>query len=174
MIDEERIDDSTVKGDFSKMYHHQVANLNNPDQNIEFVFGESNNYHQIGNAYLQRDKTRRKVDNTTSNDEAIELINNAFPYTFKEGRRATPGGSDLEHEKYVGQISSILRLLTNKDGGLKHFLMKFLKTKMIIHLWKKFSITIAIKMIKEQNIKNFYNFNIYLDCAEHLKKLPRA
>ena len=43
-LDNEKIDASFFKRDFLKIYHHRGANLNNPDQNIEFVFGESNNY----------------------------------------------------------------------------------------------------------------------------------
>ena len=36
-----------------KIYHRQGDQLNQSDQNIEFIFGENNNYHQIGNAYLE-------------------------------------------------------------------------------------------------------------------------
>ena len=46
------------------------------------------------------------------------MINNALAHCFKEARLATTGGSDLEHIKYVGQVSTIMRLLTSKDGDL--------------------------------------------------------
>ena len=36
---------------------------------------------------------------------------------FKEARLATTGGSDLEHNKYVGNVSRNMRLITSKDGG---------------------------------------------------------
>ena len=58
----------------------------------------------------------RRVDNTKFNDEAIRLINNALAYTFKEARLATLGSSDLERIKYVGQISTSMRLITSKEG----------------------------------------------------------
>ena len=70
---------------FFKIYHPQEANLNNPDQNIDFIFAENNKYHQIGNAYLQYDITIRKtveipefIDNHT-----VRLVVNASAYRFK-------------------------------------------------------------------------------------------
>ena len=50
LIDNEPIDNSIIKRDFIKVYHQQGAQLIDPDQNIEFIFGENNNYHQIGNS----------------------------------------------------------------------------------------------------------------------------
>ena len=64
LIDFKTIDISIIKGDFIKIYHQRGANLNNPDQNIEFIFGENNYYHQVGNAYLQDDITVRNHDKT--------------------------------------------------------------------------------------------------------------
>ena len=54
----------------------------------------------------------------------IRLINTASAYCFKDGRLATTGGADLEHIKYVGQVSTIMRLLTSKDGDLSSFFDK--------------------------------------------------
>ena len=67
LIDYEKFDDSKIKRDFFKNYHQQAANLNDSDQNIEFIFGENNNYHQTGNAYLQYELTIEK-------DAAMQLI----------------------------------------------------------------------------------------------------
>ena len=53
LLDKEPFENSIVKRDFLKVYHQQGENLNDPDQNIEFIFGENNNYHQIRNAYLE-------------------------------------------------------------------------------------------------------------------------
>ena len=61
LLDNEPIDNSIIKRDFLKVYHQQGAQLNQSDQNIEFIFGENSNYHQIGNAYLEFDITVRKV-----------------------------------------------------------------------------------------------------------------
>ena len=35
------------------MYHQQGAQLNQPDQNIEFILGENNNYDQIGSGLFR-------------------------------------------------------------------------------------------------------------------------
>ena len=123
LLNNETIDNSTTKIDFLKTYHEQAANLNNFDQNIEFIFGESKNYYQIGNAYLQSKLTIEKDVAVAANrvlvyGDAIRLVNNAFAYWFKEARLSTTGGSDTEHNKYVGQVSTIMRALTSKDGDL--------------------------------------------------------
>ena len=47
----------TLKKFSLKIYHQQGVILNDPDQNVEFIFGEHNNYHQYGNSYLEFDKT---------------------------------------------------------------------------------------------------------------------
>ena len=118
LLDNEPFDNSTVKRDYLKVYHKQGANLNDPDQNIEFIFGENNNYHQIGNAYLEFDITVRDTAGVFTNASNTRLINNAFAYCFKEGRLSTNGGSDLDYNKHVGQVITIMRSLTSKDSDL--------------------------------------------------------
>ena len=87
LLDNETFDNSIIKRDFLKIYHQQGAQLNQSDQNIEFIFGENNNYHQVGNSYLEIDITVRREDdaNFTINIR-IRLTNNAFAYCFKEAR----------------------------------------------------------------------------------------
>ena len=93
--------------------------MENSYQNVEFIFGENNNYHQIGNGYLEFDITVRRNDNNDfDNDNAIRLTNNALAYVFKESRLSTTSGLDLEHNKFFGQVSTIMRCLTSKDGDL--------------------------------------------------------
>ena len=60
LIDIKTIDNSIKKRDFLEIYQQQAANLNDSDQNIEFIFDENNSYHQIGNAYLQYKMTIEK------------------------------------------------------------------------------------------------------------------
>ena len=129
LIENEQIDNSIIKRDFINVYHQQGAQLNDPDQNFEFIFGENNNYHQIGNSYLQFDITVRKADdanfnvtNDAATNEVIRLVNNAFAHCFKEGAIQTTGGMELENIKFLGQVSTIMRALTSKDGDLmSHF-----------------------------------------------------
>ena len=93
--------------------------MNGSDQNVEFVFGDNNNYHQIGNSYLEFDITVRREDNANFDDNsAIRLVNNAFAFCFKEARLSTTSGGDLEQNKFVGKLSTILRAITSEDGDL--------------------------------------------------------
>ena len=128
LIDNEPIDNSIVKRDYTKVYHQQGANLNDFNQSVEFIFGE-NNFYQIGNAYLEFDITVRKVvvapaDPNFANADQIRLINNALAFCFTQATLGTTGGGDLEDIKYVGQVSTIMRLLTSKCGDLSSYFDK--------------------------------------------------
>ena len=121
--DNKTFDNSILKRDFLKIYHQQGSNLNDFDQIIEIMFGEIINYHKFGNAYLQYEKKIEKnvanaADRVRVDADVNGLVNNAFAYCFKEARLSTTGGSDIEHKKYCGQVSTIMRALTNKDGDL--------------------------------------------------------
>ena len=119
LIDNEPIDNSIIKRDFTKIYHRQGDQLNQSDQNIEFIFGENNSYHQIGNAYLEFIITVRKNDDTNFHfDDPVRLVNNGFAFCFKEARLSTTIGSDIEINKFCGQVSTIMRANSNKDGDL--------------------------------------------------------
>ena len=118
LIDNEIFDNSIIKKDLMKVYHQQGAQLNNPDQNIKFIFGENNNFHQIGNAYLEYDISVQDPAAVFDNDSRIRLTNNALAYAFQESVLATTSGSNLEHNKFVGQISTNMRVLTSKDWDL--------------------------------------------------------
>ena len=131
LLDNEPLDNSIIKRDFTKIYHRQGDQLNQSDQNIQFIFGE-NNYHQIGNGcleftvrklyftyYYSINITVRKNDTTNfHNDHPIRLVNNAFAFCFKEARLTTSIGGDIESNKLCGQISTIMRAISNKNGDL--------------------------------------------------------
>ena len=94
--------------DFLKVYHQQGAQLNQSAQYIEFIFGENNNFIQIGNSYLEFDITVRKSDSTNFHyDDPTRLVINAFAFCFKKARLSTTIGSDIEHNKFCGQVSTI-------------------------------------------------------------------
>ena len=119
LLDNEPLDNSIIKRDFTKIYHRQGDQLNQSDQNIEFIFGENNNYHQIGNAYLEFNITVRKNDSTNfHNDDPVRLVNIVFAYCFKEARLTTSIGGDIEINKFCGQVSTIMRAISNKEGDL--------------------------------------------------------
>ena len=93
--------------------------MNQSDQNVEFIFGENNNYHQIGNGYLEFDITVRKNDGTNFQyDDPVRLLNIRFEFCFNEVRLSTTLGSDFEHNKFCGQLSTFLKVISNKDGVL--------------------------------------------------------
>ena len=119
LLDIEALDNSIIKRDFTKIYHQQGAQLNQSDQNIEFIFGENNNYHQIGNAYLEFDITVRKADTTNFHiEDPIRLLNIGYAFCFKEALLSTTIGSDIEYNKFCGQISTIMKVISNKDDDL--------------------------------------------------------
>ena len=105
------------KRDFLKRYHQQGAQLNDADQNIEFIFGKNNNFHQTGNAYLEFDITARNPAAVFAGDTPIRLTNNGLAYVFQEAHLST-STTNLEHNNYVGQISTIMRFVSSRDGDL--------------------------------------------------------
>ena len=103
----------------TKIYDQQGAQLNQSDQNFDFIFGENNNYHQIGNVYIEFNITVRK--NGTSNfhiEDPIRLVNNASAFCFKDARLSTTIGSYIEYNKFCGQVSTIMKLISNIDDDL--------------------------------------------------------
>ena len=119
LLDNEPIDNSIIKRVFTKIYHRQGDQLNQSDQNIEIIFGENNNYCQIGNAYSEFNIIVRKNDDTIFHfDDPIRLVNNGFAFCFKEARLSTTIGSDIEINKFCGQVSTIMRAISNKNGDL--------------------------------------------------------
>ena len=119
MIDDSKIDDSIIKRDFIKIYHQHGAEVNNENQNTKFYFGQNPNYLQIGNAYLGIDVEVGKADRTNfANADEIRLVNNGLAYIFQEGRLSTAAGTEIEHNKNLRNVSTIMRLLTQKEGDL--------------------------------------------------------
>ena len=117
LLDNQPIHNSTIKRDYLKIYHQQGAQFNQSDQNIQFNFGGNNNYHQIGNGYLDFDiKVRRKDNNKFANDDPIRLVKNAFAFCFKEARLSTTIGRDIEYNEFSGQVSTIMKVISSKDG----------------------------------------------------------
>ena len=127
LIDNEKIDDSIIKRDFIKIYHQSRANVKAEKSQIKFYFGENHNFFQEGNGYLEFDIRIRKNDNAdfiiidNNTNEVIRLVNNAFAYTIHDGRISTSAGVEIEQNKYVGPISTIMRLVTQKDGDLSTY-----------------------------------------------------
>ena len=118
LLDKEPIDKSILKRDSSIVYLQQGAQLNQSDQNIEFIFDENNIYQQIGNGCLEFDITVRKNDTTNFHyHDPVRLVN-VFAFCFKEACLSTTIGSDIEYNKFCGQVSTIMKVISNKDVDL--------------------------------------------------------
>ena len=90
--------------------------MNQSDQNIEFIFGENNDYHQLDNGYLEFNITVRKSDTTNYHiEDPIRLVNNGYAFCFKKARLSTTIGSDIEHKNFCGLVSINMKVISNKD-----------------------------------------------------------
>ena len=49
------------------------------------------------------------------------MVNNGLAYVFQEGRLSTSAGTEIEQNRNLGNVSTILRLLTQKDGDLSSY-----------------------------------------------------
>ena len=115
----EPFDNSIRKRDFLKIYHQQGGQLNQESQNIEGIFVENNIYHQKGNRCLAFDITVRRNDTTNFYyDDPTKVLKTGFAFCFTEPRLSTTIGSDIEHNKFCGQVSTIVKVIPNKDGDL--------------------------------------------------------
>ena len=129
LIDDEKIDDSIIKRDFIKIYHQSGANVDAENSQIKFYFGEKHNFIQVGNGYLEFDIRIGRVDgnafrvrvNDGDPNDLIRIVNNAFAYTIHDARISSSTEVEIEQNKYVGPISTIMRLVTEKDGDLSTY-----------------------------------------------------
>ena len=121
LLDNEPLDNSILKRDFTKIYPRQGDHINQSDQNIELIFGENNNYHQVGDAYLEFNITVRKKDDTIfHHEDSVRLVNIGYDFCFKKARLSTTIGSDIEINKFCGQVSTIMRAISFKDTLVKN------------------------------------------------------
>ena len=68
---------------------------------------------------MEFNTTERENDTTNfHNDDPIRLVNNGFAYCFKETRLTASIGGDIEINNFCGQVSTIMRAISNKDGDL--------------------------------------------------------
>ena len=118
LLDNEPFDKSIMKRDFSENYHQQRAQLNQSNQNNDIIFGENNIYHQIGNAYLEFDITVLKNDTNFHREDPIRLVNNGYAFCFQEARLSAIIGSDIEHNKFRGQVSTTMKVISKEDDNL--------------------------------------------------------
>ena len=144
--------------DFPKVCHQQGAQCYHPDQHNGLVFRENNNYHQIGDVYFEFDITVPKNDGTNFlYDDPIRLGNNPIAFCFEEARLSTTVGSDFEHNKFYGQVSTIMKVISNKDCLLSEFdeinENDFSILERLADLPAKIKLTIQQKMLINKHIE---------------------
>ena len=61
--------------------------------------------------------------------DEIRLVNDASAYTFKEARLTTRGGGHMDNNKYPGQLSLIMRVLTSEDRDLISYFDKIIENE---------------------------------------------
>ena len=173
-LDIEVCDNSMVKKDFMKVYHQQGAQFNDPDQNIKSIFGVNNNYHQIGNAYLEYDIRVQDLAAVFDINSRIRLTNNGLAYVFQEAALATTSGSNLEHKKFVGQISTIMRVLTSKDADFLSQIDNINEGNadddFDSNFFKKCSLIIKQHRLMKVKLKHNCHWNTSLDFVKLVKK----
>ena len=104
-------------------YHQSGANVDIEISKIKFYFGEKRNFIQVGNGYIEFDIKIRKDDNSifsiiASGHDVIRLVYNVFAYTFHDARISTSSGVEIEQNTLVNPVSTIMRLVTQKDDDL--------------------------------------------------------
>ena len=57
------------------------------------------------------------------------MFKNGLAYIFQEGRLSTAAGTEIEHKKNLGNVSTTMRLLTQKVGDLSSYFDKFDETE---------------------------------------------
>ena len=91
-----------------EIYHQEGANLNDPDQNVEFISGENNNYYQSGFSYPEFYITIRNPGSNFDNNSQIRITNNPYAHCFKEATLGTTGGREIGKVTFSGQDSTIM------------------------------------------------------------------
>ena len=46
------------------------------------------------------------------------MVKNAFAFCFEEARLSTTIGSDVKYNEFCGQVSTIMKVISSKDGDL--------------------------------------------------------
>ena len=54
----------------------------------------------------------------------MRLVNIGLPYILQEGRISTSTRTQIEHNKSLGPVSTIMRVLTQKNGDLSSYFEK--------------------------------------------------
>ena len=102
--------------------------MNDQLQKIEFIPGENINHHQFGNSFLEFIISVRHPTAGFNKNAEIQFLNIGVAFCFDQVTISLTGGMQIEHVKMLGQVSTIVRSLTYKDGDLLSYFDKFFDT----------------------------------------------
>ena len=109
--------------------------MNDLNQGIDFVFGKRFSYHQIGDGYLEFDTTLRKNNVSSNNiaddsvDEPIKLVFFVFANAFHTAILSKTVGMEIEENKHVRQLSTLMIIVTSEEGDLLPYFDKIDKSQ---------------------------------------------
>ena len=124
VIDEEKIDSSFNKRDFSKINYQQGPQVDDENQSIIFFYVEILDYIHVGIGYREVEVKVRNTDNSIfiladdNTNEIIRLFDYAFAITLHEARISSSSGTVKEQKKFVGDVWRTKRFLTHRTGDL--------------------------------------------------------
>ena len=122
-----------LKKDFMKIYHQHGAEVNIENQHNEIHFGGNLSYIQVGNPYLEIEiEVEKGAGTTLTIADYYRPVNIEMTYIFQEVRLSRSSGTETEQNSYLGPVSTIMRLLTHKDGDLSSFLDKVYERELIL------------------------------------------
>ena len=126
LLDDTRNKNLTVKRDFAEICHRKNVpkNSNESGKIIDIFFVEKPN-QQFGNENLQFDMKSKNGDYFEADShESIRLVKIELGRMFKEAYFFTTGGTDMESNNFVGQVSTIMRVLTSKTRDSSSYFAK--------------------------------------------------
>ena len=123
--DDSKTDDSFIKRDFKTVYHQHRTDVNIENQNIKFFFGQNHKFKQKGNGFFEVDNEVIKVDNKSFTYAGqITLVITGLAYTSQEARLSRSSATEVENNKNLGTLPTIMRLLTQKHRDLSSYFDK--------------------------------------------------
>ena len=83
---------------------------------------------------MKADKTVFVASGDVNTDEVIRLVNIAFAFTIHDARNSTSSGGELQQNKFCRSFSTIVRLLTQREGDISTYLISSMKVRVVVTL----------------------------------------
>ena len=118
-LDDTKIDNSIMKGDFTKIDHQHGAQEDNEKQTRKFYFGKKPKNIQVSMASIEHE-IEIETDNRTNFTDAddFRLVKTELTSIVKESRISNSSGAKIELNKQIGPVSTAMRLFTKRSGNI--------------------------------------------------------